>query len=39
MFNNMHYGVAMARRAWATADRVINTWPLEKLLKYVKRNT
>jgi DNA polymerase (family 10) len=38
MFNNMHYGVAVARRAWATADRVVNTWPLEKLLKYVKRN-
>jgi DNA polymerase (family X) len=39
MFNNMHYGVAMARRAWATADRVVNTWSLEKLLKYVKRDT
>ncbi|HSD84817.1 MAG TPA: DNA polymerase/3'-5' exonuclease PolX [Anaerolineae bacterium] len=38
MFNNMHYGVAVARRAWATPDRVVNTWPLEKLLKYVKRN-
>jgi DNA polymerase (family 10) len=38
MFNNMHYGVAMARRAWATADRVINTWPLEKVLQTMKRN-
>jgi DNA polymerase (family 10) len=38
MFNNMHYGVAMARRAWATSDRVINTWPLDKLLGYVKRD-
>ena len=36
MFNNMHYGVAMARRAWATADRVMNTWPLEKLLEFVR---
>jgi DNA polymerase (family 10) len=36
MFNNMHYGVAMARRAWATADRVVNTWPLEKVLDYLK---
>jgi DNA polymerase (family 10) len=36
MLSNMHYGVAMARRAWATADRVINTWPLEKLLKHIK---
>ena len=36
MFNNMHYGVAMARRAWATADRVVNTWPLDQLLDYLK---
>jgi DNA polymerase (family 10) len=35
MLNNMHYGVAMARRAWATADRVVNTWPLEKVLEFV----
>lgn len=34
---NMHYGVAVARRAWATADRVVNTWPIEKLLRRVKR--
>jgi DNA polymerase (family 10) len=34
--NNMHYGVAVARRAWATSDRVVNTWPLEKLLRRVK---
>ncbi len=33
MLNNMHYGVAIARRAWATADRVVNTWPLDKLLR------
>lgn len=36
MLSNMHYGVAVARRAWATADRVVNTWPLEKLLAFVK---
>jgi DNA polymerase (family X) len=36
MFNNMHYGVAMARRAWATADRVVNTWPLDRLLEFVR---
>ena len=36
MFNNMHFGVAVARRAWATADRVINTWPLDKLLKHIQ---
>jgi DNA polymerase (family 10) len=38
MLNNVHYGMAMARRAWATADRVVNTWPLEKLLEYVERD-
>jgi DNA polymerase (family 10) len=38
MLNNIHYGVAMARRAWATADRVVNTWPVEKLLQYVRRD-
>ena len=36
MLNNMHYGVAVARRAWSTPDRVINTWPLEKLLKHIQ---
>lgn len=30
------YGVAMARRAWLTADDVINTWPAERLLKWLK---
>ena len=36
MLNNMHFGVAVARRAWATPDRVINTWPFEKLLKHTQ---
>lgn len=30
------YGVAMARRAWLTAEDVINTWPAERLLKWLK---
>lgn len=30
------YGVSVARRAWVEADRVINTWPLEKLLGWLK---
>lgn len=33
---NIHYGVALARRAWVTSDRVANTWPLEKLLAFVR---
>lgn len=31
----MHYGVATARRGWATAAQVVNTWPLEKVLKWI----
>ena len=34
----MFYGVAVARRAWATAEDVVNTWPLERLLEYVRRD-
>ncbi|HLF26373.1 MAG TPA: DNA polymerase/3'-5' exonuclease PolX [Anaerolineae bacterium] len=37
MFEFMRYGVAVARRAWIAAERVVNTWPLERLLAYVKR--
>ena len=31
----IHYGVAVARRAWIEAERVVNTWPLERLIAYV----
>jgi DNA polymerase (family 10) len=31
----IHYGVAVARRAWVEAARVVNTWPLQRLLEYV----
>jgi DNA polymerase (family 10) len=31
------FGVAIARRAWLTAEDVINTWPTEKLLDWLKR--
>lgn len=31
---NIRYGIAIARRGWATAGDVINTWPLTKLLKW-----
>ena len=30
------YGVAIARRAWLTADDVINTWSTERLLTWLK---
>ena len=31
----IHYGVAVARRAWITAERVVNTWPLKRLRDYL----
>lgn len=31
-----HFGVGIARRAWATPERVINTWPIEKLEAWLK---
>jgi DNA polymerase (family 10) len=34
-FDVMFYGVAVARRAWASAEDVVNTWPLDRLLKWV----
>ena len=30
------YGAAIARRAWLTAEDVINTWPAERLLDWLK---
>jgi len=35
--SQIHYGVAVARRAWIAADRVVNAWSLDKLLDYVNR--
>lgn len=36
-FNMMRYGVGTARRGWLTKGRVINTMPLDKLLKAIKK--
>jgi DNA polymerase (family 10) len=33
-FELRHYGVATAQRGWATAENIVNTWPLPKLLAY-----
>jgi DNA polymerase (family 10) len=37
--NDIQYGVATARRGWLSASDVINTYPIDKLLKalYIKR--
>jgi DNA polymerase (family 10) len=32
----IEYGIAQARRGWATRDDIINAWPLEKMLKFFK---
>jgi DNA polymerase (family 10) len=35
--DDMDYGVHAARRAWLTADQVINTWDFRRLLAWLKR--
>jgi DNA polymerase (family 10) len=37
--DNMHYGVGTAQRGWATPDRVINTWPLERLERFLAKSS
>ncbi|MGW1642245.1 DNA polymerase/3'-5' exonuclease PolX [Streptomyces lavendulae] len=33
----MRYGVATAQRGWLTTDDVINTWPLARLRRFLRR--
>ena len=35
-FGYLEVGVAQARRGWATKDDVINAWPVEKMLEFLK---
>ncbi len=35
--DNIVYGVATARRGWAEPENVVNTWPLRRLLEWIKR--
>jgi len=30
----MKFGIAQARRGWATKDDIINSWPIEKLKNF-----
>jgi DNA polymerase (family 10) len=32
----LEYGIAQARRGWATKNDIINAWPLEKMIKMLK---
>ena len=34
-FDLSHFGVAVAQRGWATAENIVNTWPLKKFLAYI----
>jgi len=36
-FGNRHYGVATAQRGWATVADVVNTWPAERFLTYIRK--
>jgi DNA polymerase (family 10) len=33
----LRFGVGTAQRGWATADEVINAWPLSKLRKFLRK--
>ncbi|MGO8889286.1 MAG: DNA polymerase/3'-5' exonuclease PolX [Streptosporangiaceae bacterium] len=35
---NMPYGVGAAQRGWLTPDDVINTWPLDKLRAFLRKD-
>jgi DNA polymerase (family 10) len=35
--DNMKYGVGTAQRGWLTPDDVINTWPLERLVQFLRK--
>ena len=32
----MDFGVSQARRGWAEKKDIINTWPMDKMLKMLK---
>jgi DNA polymerase (family 10) len=34
---NLEYGIAQARRGWAERKDIVNAWPLEKMLKALKK--
>lgn len=35
-FEFLEFGVAQARRGWATKNNIINAWPVEKMLNFLK---
>ncbi len=37
-YNLLEFGVHMARRGWATADRIVTTWDLDRLEAWLRRD-
>ena len=35
-FDFIEYGIAQARRGWCTKNDLINAWPVEKMLSFLK---
>ncbi|MFC7650067.1 PHP domain-containing protein [Streptosporangium lutulentum] len=35
--DNQRFGIGIAQRAWLTSDDVINTWPVERLMNFLRR--
>jgi DNA polymerase (family X) len=35
-FENLKYGISVARRAWVNRELIINTWPTEKIIGWLK---
>ncbi len=35
-FKYLEMGIAQARRGWAVKDDIVNAWPVEKMLKFLK---
>ncbi|WP_370019808.1 DNA polymerase/3'-5' exonuclease PolX [Planotetraspora sp. GP83] len=35
---HQRFGVGIAQRAWLTTDDVVNTWPLDRLLAFLRRS-
>lgn len=35
-FGRLHFGVAMARRGWASPTPILNTWPVEEVLAWAR---
>ena len=33
----LEFGIAQARRGWATKNDVVNAWPLDKMFKMLKK--